>query len=290
MEVIESPKRMQELTDQLRVQGKRIGFVPTMGALHEGHLSLMRRSREENDISIISLFVNPTQFDRKDDLEAYPRDLESDLKKAEGVGVDIVFAPTKEAMYPLGYQTSVEVERLTRLWEGASRPGHFKGVTTVVTKLFNIVKPHRAYFGQKDYQQALVIKRMVADLNLDVEVVVSPIVREPDGLAFSSRNVNLYPEERKAALGLHRSLVYAEERVRKGEGGAKAILEGMRRIIEKEPLARIDYVACCHPETLEPIERIEGTVLFALAVWIGKTRLIDNTLVKPEGIRKSHWR
>lgn len=280
MQVIEGPKKMQELADQLRVQGKKLGFVPTMGALHEGHLSLMRRSREENDLSIISLFVNPTQFDRKEDLEAYPRDLQGDLVKAEAVGVDLVFAPTKEAMYPSGYRTSVEVEGLTRRWEGASRPGHFKGVATVVTKLFNIVKPHRAYFGQKDYQQALIIKRMVQDLNLDVEIVVLPTVREPDGLALSSRNVNLNPEERRAALCLYRSLAYAEERVHQGERGAKALLEGMRRLIEKEPLARIDYVACCHPETLEPIEQIEGTVLFALAVWIGKTRLIDNHLVQ----------
>ncbi|MFN3477210.1 MAG: pantoate--beta-alanine ligase [Candidatus Methylomirabilales bacterium] len=287
MQVLESPKKMQERADQLRGQGKKLGFVPTMGALHEGHLSLMRRSREENDVSIISLFVNPTQFDRKEDLEAYPRDLQGDLAKAEAVGVDFVFAPTEEAMYPSGYQTSVEVEELARRWEGASRPGHFKGVATVVTKLFNIVKPHRAYFGQKDYQQALIIKRMVQDLNLDVEIVVLPIVREPDGLAMSSRNVHLQPEERKAALCLHRSLVYAEERVYQGERDAKVILEGMRRILEEEPLARIDYVACCHPETLEPLERIEGTVLFALAVWIGKTRLIDNSLVQTW---KSHWR
>lgn len=280
MQVIEGPKKMQELADQLRVQGKKLGFVPTMGALHEGHLSLMRRSREENDLSIISLFVNPIQFDRREDLEAYPRDLQGDLVKAEAVGVDLVFAPTKEAMYPSGYQTSVEVEELTRRWEGASRPGHFKGVATVVTKLFNIVKPHRAYFGQKDYQQALIIKRMVQDLNLDVEIVVLPIVREPDGLALSSRNVNLNPEERRAALCLYRSLIFAEERVRLGERDARGIVEGMRRLIEKEPLARIDYVACCHPETLEPIEQIEGTVLFALAVWIGKTRLIDNHLVQ----------
>lgn len=279
MQVIESPKTMQERADQLRGQGKKLGFVPTMGAFHEGHLSLMRRSREENDVSIISLFVNPTQFDRKEDLEAYPRDLQGDLAKAEAVGVDFVFAPTEEAMYPAGYQTSVEVEELARRWEGVFRPGHFKGVATVVTKLFNIVKPHRAYFGQKDYQQALIIKRMVQDLNLDVEIVVLPIIREPDGLAMSSRNVHLQPEERKAALGLHRSLVYAEERVRQGERDAKAIVEGMRRILEKEPLARIDYIACCHPETLEPLEQIEGTVLFALAVWIGKTRLIDNALV-----------
>jgi pantoate--beta-alanine ligase len=280
MEIVEHPELMQDLADRLRREGKRIGLVPTMGALHEGHLSLMRRCRSENDCSVMSLFVNPLQFDQKGDLKAYPRDLEGDLKQAEAVGVDLVFAPEEPAMYPEGFQTFVSVEELARRWEGASRPGHFKGVATVVTKLFNIVKPHRAYFGQKDYQQALLIRRMVRDLDLDVEIVVMPIVREPDGLALSSRNAHLNPAERKAALCLRRALAHAEERVRSGERDAKTILDGVRRIIEREPLARIDYIACCHPETLEPLDRIEGTALFALAVWIGQTRLIDNALVK----------
>lgn len=280
MQVVEHPELMQALADRLRREGKRIGLVPTMGALHEGHLSLMRRCRSENDASVMSLFVNPLQFDQKGDLKAYPRDLEGDLKRAEAVGVDLIFAPAEAAMYPDGFQTFVNVEELARRWEGASRPGHFRGVTTVVAKLFSIVKPHRAYFGQKDYQQALLIKRMVQDLSLDVEIVVMPIVREPDGLALSSRNVQLNPQERKAALCLSRSLSSAEERVRSGEREAKVIVDGMRRIIEREPLARVDYIACCHPETLESLERIEGTVLFALAVWIGQTRLIDNALIK----------
>lgn len=279
MEIVEYPRRMQELAARLRREGKRIGLVPTMGALHEGHLSLMRRCRSENDTSVMSLFVNPLQFDQKGDLRAYPRDLEGDLRKAESAGMDLVFAPAEQAMYPGGFQTHVNVEELAQRWEGASRPGHFRGVATVVTKLLNAVKPHRAYFGQKDYQQALLIKRMVEDLNLDVEIVVMPIVRDPDGLALSSRNVNLSAEERTAALTLHRSLVFAEERVRAGEHDAKAIVEGVRRIIEREPLARVDYVACCDPQTLEPLDRIEGTVLFALAAWVGKTRLIDNALV-----------
>lgn len=279
MRVVEQPALMQDLADQLRRGGKQIGLVPTMGALHEGHLSLMRRCRAENDLSVMSLFVNPLQFDQKGDLKAYPRDPEGDLKKAESVGVDLVFAPEEPAMYPEGFQTFVSVEELARRWEGASRPGHFKGVATVVAKLFTVVKPHRAYFGQKDYQQALLIRRMVQDLNLDMEIVVMPIVREPDGLALSSRNVRLNPAERKAALCLHRSLAHAEERVRAGERDAKVLVDGMRRIIEGEPLARVDYIACCHPETLEPLDRIEGTVLFALAVWIGDTRLIDNALV-----------
>lgn len=279
MQVVEHPELMQALADRLRREGKRIGLVPTMGALHEGHLSLMRRCRSENDASVMSLFVNPLQFDQKGDLRAYPRDLGGDLRKAESVGMDLVFAPTEQAMYPGSFQTHVNVEELAQRWEGASRPGHFRGVATVVTKLLNVVKPHRAYFGQKDYQQALLIKRMVQDLNLDVEIVVMPIVRDPDGLALSSRNVNLSIEERKAALALHRSLVFAEERVRAGEHDAKAIVEGVRRIIEREPLARVDYVACCDPQTLEPLDRIEGTVLFALAAWVGKIRLIDNALV-----------
>lgn len=280
MQVVEHPELMQALADRLRREGKRIGLVPTMGALHEGHLSLMRRCRSENDASVMSLFVNPLQFDQKGDLKAYPWDLEGDLKKAEAVGVDLIFAPAEAAMYPDGFQTFVNVEELARRWEGASRPGHFRGVTTVVAKLFSIVKPHRAYFGQKDYQQALLIKRMVQDLNLDVEIVVMPIVREPGGLALSSRNVQLNPQERKAALCLSQSLSSAEERVRSGEREAKVIVDGMRRIIEREPLARVDYIACCHPETLESLARIEGTVLFALAVWIGETRLIDNALIK----------
>jgi len=279
MQILEHPGRMHALSDQLRAQGKKIGLVPTMGALHEGHLSLMRRCRSDNDISIMSLFVNPLQFDQKGDLKAYPRDLEGDLKMARAVGVDLVFAPTEPVMYPEGFQTFVTVEELTRRWEGEFRPGHFRGVATVVAKLFTIVKPHRAYFGQKDYQQALVVKRMVGDLYLDVEIVVMPIVRDPDGLALSSRNVNLSAEERKAALSLHRSLVFAEERVRAGERDAKAIVEGIQKIIERDPLARIDYIACCHSETLEPLERSEGTVLVAIAAWIGNTRLIDNVLI-----------
>lgn len=280
MQVIERPKAMQESSEKLRRKGKIIGLVPTMGALHEGHLSLLRRCRIENDLSIMSLFVNPAQFDRKDDLAAYPRDWEGDLKKAEEVGVDYVYAPTAEMMYPEGYQTSVEVDALTRRWEGASRPGHFRGVATVVAKLFTIVKPHRAYFGQKDYQQALVVQRMVQDLNLDLEVIVLPIIREEDGLAFSSRNWNLNPEERRAAPVLFKALQDAEKRVRAGEQRTEAILERMRGIIEAEPLAKIDYIACCHPMTLEPVERIAGSVVFLLAVWIGRTRLIDNALVE----------
>lgn len=279
MHVIETPRAMQQLADQLRVEGKRIGFVPTMGAFHEGHLSLMRRSREENDISVVSIFVNPIQFDRQDDFETYPRDLTGDLKRAKEAGVDYVLAPSAEAMYPHGFQTFVKVGEIAKRWEGASRPGHFKGVTTAVTKLFHLVKPHRAYFGQKDYQQALVVKRMVADLSFDVEIRMMPTIREPDGLAMSSRNANLSPEERRAALYLYRSLQSAEEQVRSGEQDARRIVEGMKAILTQEPLVRLDYIAACHPETLEPLQRVEGPVLFAVAAFVGKTRLIDNCLV-----------
>jgi len=283
MQTIKGPKEMQDLANWLRAKGRSIGFVPTMGAFHEGHLSLMRRSRAENEISVVSIFVNPTQFCLDEDYESYPRDMERDQEKAEGVGVDYLFCPSVEDMYPQGYSTFVNVEGLTETLCGASRPGHFKGVATVVTKLFNIVMPHRAYFGQKDYQQALVIKRMVTDLNMDIEIVVMPIVREKDGLAMSSRNAYLSPREREAALILSRSLSLAEERIKAGERDAMAVLREMTELIERERMAKIDYVALCHPETLEDLERIEDRALIALAVKIGKARLIDNCLVRVDG-------
>lgn len=256
------------------------GLVPTMGALHQGHLSLVGRARAENQRVGVSIFVNPTQFAQGEDFDSYPRDPEGDLVKAEGVGADLVFAPSAGSMYPKGFRTFVEVAELTEGLCGASRPGHFRGVTTVVAKLFNLIKPHRAYFGQKDYQQSVVVRRLVADLNIDLDVVVLPTVREPDGLAMSSRNARLAPEQRRAALVLHRSLRLSEARVRAGERNAKAILDEMRAVIEAEPLAQIDYVVLCDPETLEPVDRVEGLTLAALAVRFGSTRLIDNTLIK----------
>jgi pantoate--beta-alanine ligase len=250
-----------------------------MGFLHEGHLSLMRRARVENDVLVVSLFVNPTQFGRGEDLDTYPRDLDGDLAKVEGVGGDLVFTPSAESMYPRGFRTFVEVGELTEGLCGASRPGHFRGVTTVVTKLFNLIKPHRAYFGQKDYQQSVVVRRLVADLEFGLEVVVLPTVREPDGLAMSSRNARLTPDQRRAARVLFRSLRFAEDRVRAGEKNAGAICEEMRAMIEAEPLARIDYVALCDADTLQSVDRIAGPAVAALAVKFGTTRLIDNVLI-----------
>ena len=279
VDTILEPSAVQRLCESFRSGGKTIGFVPTMGFLHEGHLSLMRTARAENAVLVVSIFVNPTQFGQGEDFGSYPRDLRGDLIQIERTGGDLVFAPSAEVMYPEGFGSFVEVTELTDVLCGASRPGHFRGVATVVTKLLNLIRPHRAYFGQKDYQQSVVIRRLVADLNFDLEVVVLPTVREPDGLAMSSRNARLTPEQRRAALVLYRSLRHSEARVRGGERNAKAICDEMRGMIEAEPLARIDYVALCHPETLKPIDWIEGSTLVALAVRFGTTRLIDNILI-----------
>lgn len=255
------------------------GFVPTMGYLHEGHLSLVRRARAENDHVAVSIFVNPTQFGPHEDYNRYPRDLERDLRLLEPLGVDLVFAPSVEEMYPPGFQTWVIVEEVSRPLEGASRPGHFRGVATVVTKLFNIIQPDRAYFGQKDAQQTVVIRRMVQDLNIPVEIVVCPTVREPDGLAMSSRNTYLSPEERQAATVLFRALQAAKARYEAGEREAERLREAMREVIGAEPLARLDYVSVADPETLQELSRVEERALLSLAVYIGQTRLIDNILL-----------
>ena len=281
MQIIHEPLAVQRRCESLRREGRSIGLVPTMGAFHEGHLSLMRSARADNDVVVVSIFVNPIQFARGEDFDSYPRDLQGDLAQAERAGVDLVFTPSAEEIYPKGFQTCVDVTDLTKGLCGASRPGHFRGVTTVVTKLFNLVRPHRAYFGQKDYQQSVVIQRLVADLDLDLEIVLLPTVREADGLAMSSRNVRLTPQQRWAACVLYTSLRLAEERVRVGERSAKAVLDAMRAMIEAEPLARIEYVALCHPDTLQSTDRIDGPALVALAVQFGDTRLIDNLLVSP---------
>jgi len=276
---IHEPSAIVRRCESLRLEGKTIGLVPTMGAFHEGHLSLMRRARAENDVVIVSIFVNPIQFARGEDFESYPRDLQGDLAQAERAGVDLVFTPSAEAIYPDGFQTYVDVTEVTEGLCGASRPGHFRGVTTIVTKLFNLIRAHRAYFGQKDYQQSAVVRRLVDDLNVDIEIVLLPTVREADGLAMSSRNVRLTPEERQAACVLSASLRLTEERVEAGERNTKVLLDEMRTMIETEPLARIDYVALCDPETLKPLDHIEGPMLAALAVRFGETRLIDNLLI-----------
>ena len=279
MEVLYGTDQMQRQMTAVRAEGRAIGFVPTMGSLHEGHLSLLRAARRENSILAVSIFVNPTQFDRQEDLESYPVDLEGDLAKVAAEGANLVFVPEQKRMYPDRYATFIEVEGLTRRWEGTYRPGHFRGVTTIVAKLFHIVKPHRAYFGQKDYQQACVITRMVRDLDMDVEVVVLPTVREPDGLAMSSRNVNLTPGERRQAPVLYQALGWAADRVKRGERDARRLSEGMRRMIQEGTTATIDYVAVCHPGSLEPLETVEGPAVALLAIRFSKARLIDNLMI-----------
>ena len=256
-----------------------VGLVPTMGFLHEGHLSLIRRAKEECDHVIVSIFVNPTQFGPKEDLSKYPRDIDRDLNLIEPLGTDLVWMPTPEIMYPQGYQTWVEVEAITKLLEGAMRPGHFKGVTTVVAKLFNGVQPHKAYFGQKDAQQAAVIRQMTRDLNFPIEIVVCSIVREPDGLAMSSRNVYLDPEQRKAATVLFRSLNAAKALYESGERNAEKIREKMKEVLASEPLAEVQYASCADYDTLEELTEIKGKALLSMAVYVGKTRLIDNFLL-----------
>ena len=253
-----------------------VGFVPTMGYLHEGHLVLARRAKTENGIVAVSIFVNPTQFGPTEDFARYPRDPDRDLSLLEKEGVDWVFMPSVEDMYPQGSSSWVNVEKVTDRLEGAVRPGHFRGVATVVAKLFNIVQSTRAYFGQKDAQQVVVIKKMVADLNMNLEVVVVPTVREPDGLAMSSRNVYLNPQERQAALVLWKSLNLARQLWLEGERKAEIVRQQMASLIQKEPLARIEYISIAHPETLEELTEIDQPVLVSLAVRVGKTRLIDN--------------
>lgn len=252
-----------------------VGLVPTMGYLHEGHLSLIRRAREECDHVIVSIFVNPTQFGANEDLSKYPRDLEGDLRLIEPYA-DLVWTPSAESMYPQGYQTWVEVEALIQPLEGAMRPGHFRGVTTVVAKLFNAVQPQKAYFGQKDAQQAAVIRQMTRDLNFPIEIVVCPIMREADGLAMSSRNVYLDPEQRRAATVLFRSLSAAKEAYEHSERDAEKLRQVIKAVLASEPLAQMQYVSCADYETLEELDVIKGKALLSMAVFLGKTRLIDN--------------
>ena len=253
-----------------------VGLVPTMGYLHEGHLSLIRRAKVECDSVVVSIFVNPTQFGVNEDLSKYPRDLVRDLSLIEPLGVDLVWNPTPEIMYPTGYQTWVEVEAMTRLLEGAMRPTHFKGVTTVVTKLFNAVQPHKAYFGQKDAQQAAVIRRLTRDLDFPIEIVVCPTLREADGLAMSSRNGYLDPSQRKAATILFRALSAAQAAFDSGERDACVLRARVSEMVANELLARLQYVSCADADSLEELAIVHGKALLSMAVYIGKTRLIDN--------------
>jgi pantoate--beta-alanine ligase len=284
MEIINRVTRMVSVARELRAQGKTIGFVPTMGALHEGHLSLMAKAREMSDKVVASVFVNPAQFGANEDLSRYPRDLARDAELAFTKGVDYIFAPTPEEMYPNGFATYITIAGLSDRLEGASRPGHFRGVATVVAKLFNIVHPHFAFFGRKDAQQVIIIKRMVKDLAMDVEIVVSPTVREEDGLALSSRNVYLSADERKAALVLRRALEKCRQMYNGGERDCGRLATAMRAVIEAEPSARLDYVAITDIVNLEQIATIPHLrpTLVSLAVYIGKTRLIDNIVLNGE--------
>jgi pantoate--beta-alanine ligase len=277
-------KTVAELRRWRALAATPVGFVPTMGYLHEGHLSLVRRAAAENASVAVSIFVNPTQFGPHEDFQRYPRDLERDLRLLDGIGVHAVFAPSVEEMYPAGAATVVDVESLGSILEGAARPGHFRGVATVVSKLFHVVEPQRAYFGEKDYQQLRLIQQMVRDLLMPVQVIGCPTVREPDGLAMSSRNVYLDAAERQAATSLSQALLAARARAQEGERDAAVLQAVVQDIIARQPLARLDYVAVVHPHTLQALSTIgpEGAQI-CLAVWIGKTRLIDNLYVPGGG-------
>lgn len=276
MIVLEKINELRDRVKEWKSQGLKVGFVPTMGYLHEGHESLIKRASEENDKVVVSIFVNPIQFGPKEDLSTYPRDLERDSKVCEGAGTDIIFHPKNEEIYFEDFSTFVDMNGLTSGLCGKSRPTHFRGVCTVVTKLFNIVSPDRAYFGEKDAQQLAIIKRMVRDLNIDVEVIGCPIVREKDGLAKSSRNTYLSMEERSAATILSKALNIAREKIKDGERTSANIISTIKEIIESEKLARIDYIEVVDSFSMEGVDTIEKSVLVAIAVFIGKTRLIDN--------------
>jgi pantoate--beta-alanine ligase len=279
MKILKTIEEMQKMCSDLRKRGMRVGLVPTMGALHAGHFSLVRAARADCDVVAVSIFVNPKQFGPNEDFSKYPRTFEQDCALLESENVDLVFAPPVDEMYPAGASTFVEVEGVSDRLDGASRPGHFRGVTTVVSKLFNIVAPDRAYFGQKDAAQVAVLRKMVRDLNFNLEIVVCPIVREADGLALSSRNVYLDPEQRRQALVLSRALMRVKELAAAGEGSATKLLQEARAVLASESAVRVDYLAAVDPDTLEDVDRVRSGALVAVAAWVGTTRLIDNVLV-----------
>ena len=289
METIHTVEWMKQVAREARGAGRIIGFVPTMGALHEGHLSLVRAAQERCNPVVVSIFVNPKQFGPKEDLEKYPRQFEADRAMLESLGVDYLFAPSVAEMYPPGFSTYVDVERISELHEGRSRLGHFRGVTTVVLKLLEIVGPRLAYFGRKDAQQARVVHKMAADLNLDAEIVICPMVREADRLAISSRNAYLKPEERRAATVLNRALRAAQSEIERGERDTMRLIAAMRRVLDDEPLASTDYAEVVDVESFETVTRLRRACFLLLAVFIGTTRLIDNLLVEEteEGFRFS---
>ena len=279
MQVIRSSRRMAAFARRMRRQGKRIGLVPTMGALHDGHVALMRRARRANDLVVATIFVNPLQFGPREDYARYPRALRQDLRLAREAGVDIVFAPPLDAVYPPGFQTRLRAGPLAARWEGAVRPGHFDGVVTVVAILFQLTQPTDAYFGQKDYQQARIIARLIHDLQLPIRFHLCPTVREPDGLAMSSRNRYLLPQDRPRAAALIRALRAARARLRAGQRNAAFVQRQMWAILQREPGVRVDYAAITDAETLEPLTRVRGRVALLVAARVGRTRLIDNLLV-----------
>ncbi len=282
MEIVSRASSMHDLSRALHAKGRSLAFVPTMGALHEGHLSLVCEAHNHADDVVVSIFVNPAQFGPNEDFAKYPRDLEKDSKLLSSCGVQYVFAPAVEEIFPAGYRTFVEVEDWGKRLCGASRPGHFRGVTTVVAKLFNIVEPDVALFGRKDAQQAIIIQRMVRDLNFPVKIITCPIVREPDGLAMSSRNRYLRPEERRAALALFRSLRHARMLYEHGQRDTRLLYEEMKKVFKSEPLVHLDYIELVDPHNLEPVEKVSAGTLIAVAAFIGKTRLIDNWSVGAE--------
>jgi pantoate--beta-alanine ligase len=282
VEIIKTPAEMRGRAQAWRAAGKRIAFVPTMGYLHQGHVSLLEEGRRLGDVLALSIFVNPTQFGPKEDLSRYPRDLDGDLAKAAAAGVDVAYVPDAPAMYPPGYQTFVEVETLQQGLCGGSRPGHFRGVATVVLKLFHAVEPHLALLGMKDYQQLQVIRRMVRDLDLGVEIVGMPIVREPDGLAMSSRNAYLSPDERRRALALSRALLAARESFEQGERGAGRLVDCARATLHLTPGVRLDYLELRDADSLQPLDGVvDRPAVMAVAAFVGATRLIDNQLLRP---------
>jgi len=280
MIVIKDIQEMQQWSTARKKEGKTIGFVPTMGYLHSGHLSLVKAARSKSDVSVVSSFVNPTQFAPNEDYDRYPRDFDRDKNLLETLGNDVLFFPDRNAMYPLDYETFVVTEKMATLWEGKTRPTHFRGVCTVVTKLMMIVQPDKMHMGQKDIQQCAILRRMIIDLNIPVELVIEPIIREIDGLAMSSRNVYLNPEERKAALVLSHSIFLAEQLIQQGEKDAQVIIAKMKSLIESEPLARLDYIALMNMDNLEPVSVIKSPLAIALAVYIGIIRLIDNVIIR----------
>lgn len=288
MKIVKKPKEMQTKAEEWRRKGFRIAFVPTMGYFHDGHLSLMREGRKRGDILVVSIFVNPLQFGPSEDYARYPRDLQRDLQLAQQEKVDVVFIPEVEDMYGPNFQTFVEVTELQKTLCGQRRPGHFKGVATVVTKLFNIVKPHVALFGLKDYQQYLIIRKMVEDLNMDIEIIGMPTVREKDGLAASSRNAYLNPEERKAATCLFKALSETKKAFLSGERRANRLLEIAESVIRSEPLARLEYLELCDPDDLHPLEGEVNRGVIAMAVWVGNTRLIDNMILEEDNRAQDH--